>query len=217
MTAKPKLVYHHACEHLIYRLQDAEVKPAPFPHVYVTRAFPQSYYEEMLASLPPDEAYKDRTYENRAMISVKDLNTLFWAELYDWMTSYDLIGTLIGLFNLNCRKLSLDVRLVRDNAAYAIKPHTDIKAKLLSLLFYLAPDESSPESGTSIMVPKNRVFTSEGKVRYPFDDFETVTTAPFMPNTMLGFPRSDVSFHGVHATKLPIRNVLLLNLYRVYS
>ena len=215
MNAQPKLLYHHACEHLVYRLNDVEVMEAPFPYIYVTRAFPQNYYEAILANLPPDETYKDRTFENRMMVSVKDLNTPFWSELYDWMSSYDLIGTLLNLFKLDCRKLSLDVRLVRDTAGYAIKPHTDIKAKLMSLLFYLPQDESSPESGTSIMLPKDKDFTSDGKMRYAFENFDTVTTAPFVPNTMLGFTRSDVSFHGVHPTSLPVRNVLLLNLYKV--
>lgn len=204
-----------ALDHLIGRLHDAEVKPLPFPHVYVTRCFPVEYYDEILENLPEDTAYQDRTYENRAMVSTKDLQTLFWKDLSEWMTSYESIGAVMDMFNITERNIAVDVRLVRDKTGYAIKPHTDVRRKLISLLFYLPESVSDADAGTSIMVPKNRDFTSDGNARYDFENFLIVKTAPFMPNTMLGFPRSDISFHGVMPTSVAIRNVLLLNLYKV--
>lgn len=214
-SAQPVIKAHPACEHLIYRLHDADVTPLPFPHVYVTRCFPADYFDEILANLPDDAAYHDRTYENRAMVSVRDLATPFWRELSDWMMSYDNIGAVLDVFGISERNIAVDVRLVRDQTGYAIKPHTDVQRKLISLLFYLPTGNADADSGTSIMVPKARDFTSDGKARYDFNDFLIVKTAPFMPNTMLGFPRSDVSFHGVMPTRMAVRNVLLLNLYKV--
>ncbi len=214
-TALAEKRLNPALYHLIGRFQDTDVISFPFPHIYLTRCFPQDYYDALLANLPHDGAYTDRTYDNRAMVSTRDLNTPFWKDLSEWMMSYELISTVLEAFGLNERNISLDVRLVRDNAGYAIKPHTDVKRKLLSLLFYLPTDESSPDSGTSVMVPKEQGFTSDGSRRYEFEGFDVVRTMSFMPNTMLGFPRSDVSFHGVYPTTLQERNVLLLNLYKV--
>lgn len=204
---------HFAADHLIQRLMDAEVNPDPYPHTYITRAFPKQYYDLMLEELPPDEVYRDHTFDNRMMVRTQELGP-FWTDLTDWMLSNEVIQSVLGIFKIKAYGLKADVRLVRDSKGYKIKPHTDIKAKVLSLLFYLAPDEENPGGGTTVMVPKDKSFTSPGTARYPFEDFEDVYTAPFLPNTMLGFPRSDVSFHGVHPTSLERRDVLLLNLYR---
>lgn len=206
---------HPACDHLVSRLNDVDVKQTPFPHVYVTRAFPQDYYTQILANLPEDGVYMDRTYQNRMMVSVRDLNIPFWRDLSDWMMGWDLIGMLLEMFEIPMRQIAADVRLVRDKTGYAIAPHTDVKRKLMSLLFYLPEDEQHADAGTSIMVPKEDGFASDGSQRFAFDAFRIIETAPFVPNTMLGFPRSDVSFHGVQATTMPVRNVLLLNLYKV--
>lgn len=214
MSAVLKTVSDPVSEHFIGRLLDAEVKTVPYPRIYVTRAFPQYYYEEILENLPTEDKYTDRQFDNRMMVQVKDLGS-FWRHCNDWLTSREVIGTLYQIFKLDVRKIKVDVRLVRDSKGYRIKPHTDIKTKLLSLLFYLARDEDSPDEGTTIMTPKKHGFTSDGTTRFPFDEFDDFYTAPFLPNTMLCFPRSEVSFHGVRGTKITTRDVLLLNLYRV--
>lgn len=200
-------------EHFIGRLMDAEVKRLPYLHAYITRAFPEYYYQEILENLPPDAKYTDRQFDNRMMVSVNDLDA-FWRRLGSWMLSREVIGTLLDVFEVNVNRIHAEVRLVRDTQGYKIKPHTDIKSKLLSLLFYLAVDDAHAEEGTTIMIPKKEGFTSDGLTRYPFEDFDGVYTAPFMPNTVLGFPRSEVSFHGVLGTTIPRRDVLLLNMYR---
>ncbi len=187
----------------------ADVTPTPYPHTYLTRCFPESYYEEMLTNLPPDEAYTDRTFENRAMCRTSDLPG-FWKELNDWMLTRKVVGAVMDLFG-KTGSVKADVRLVRDSEGYKIKPHTDIKSKLISLLFYLPKEDT--DGGTSIMVPIKPGFTSDGLKRFEFDDFRKVYTAPFSRNTCFGFPRSDVSFHGVEPTSLKQRDVLLLNIY----
>jgi hypothetical protein len=206
-------VRHPVRDHFVGRLLDADVVFNPFAHIYVTRAFPQDYYAEMLAQLPPDKEYKDRQFDNRMIADAIEVGG-FWKELAEWMVHRDLIYTLLRIFNVPVGRLKANVRLVRDSQGYRIKPHTDIKSKVLSLLFYLAPDEDHPEAGTTAMVPKAKDFTSDGLSRYPFEDFQSVYTAPFLPNTMFGFPRSNTSFHGVTETTIPKRDVLLLNIYR---
>jgi hypothetical protein len=65
------------------------------------------------------------------------------------------------------------------------------------LLFYLAPDERAAHLGTSLYRPKTPGFTCPNSVHYPFEDFVRVKTAPYKPNSLLAFVRSDSSFHGV--------------------
>jgi hypothetical protein len=109
----------------------------------------------------------------------------------------------------------VDSRFVRDFTSYKILPHTDQPTKLVSLLFYLPPDESLRRHGTALYRPHEPGLRCEGKARYPFADFSKVATMPFLPNAMFGFFKSDRSFHGVE----PIeddgieRNALLYNIY----
>jgi hypothetical protein len=198
-------------EHFIARLIDAEVHQLPYPHVLIDNCFPLYYYDMMLAELPEDEAYTDRTFENRMMARVEQCGP-FWQDLSRWMMTREVCGHVIDMFGLK-GKFNADLRLVRDTEGYAIKPHTDIKAKAISLLFYLPSDDTKDGVGTSLYIPKDPEFTSDGTRRYEFDQFEKVKTAPFMPNTCLGFPRSNISFHGVRPINVQRRDVLLLNVY----
>lgn len=209
----PALKQDSRIAHFIGRLMDAEVRPAPFSHIYVTRAFPQEYYFDLLQNLPDDSKYTDRQFANRMIATVRGLSP-FWNDCAHWMLDKHVIFNIMEVLGVKERNIEAEVRLVRDSAGYKIAPHTDVKKKLVSLLFYLAHDANHPEEGTTVMVPKQKGFTSDGSRRFPFEDFDNLYTAPFEPNTMLGFPRSDVSFHGVVGTNLPRRDVLLLNLYR---
>jgi len=199
-------------QHVLERLGVAVTAEEPYRHFYTDQAFPDWYYEMMLAELPSDDFYTDRTYENRMMISAEACGT-FWRELESWMGTSDICALLLKKFDLVGR-FGANVRLVRDKSPYKIKVHTDVKSKAVSLLFYLAKNADVPEMGTSVFVPKEQGFSSDGTRRYEFEDFTKVYTAPFLPNTVFGFPRSDVSFHGVEPIDVAQRDVLLLNIYR---
>jgi hypothetical protein len=94
-------------------------------------------------------------------------------------------------------RVSSELLLMRDKAAYALGPHTDNRAKLISVLFYLAPDESAAELGTTLYRPKDPAFLCPGGPHHPRRLFEPVTTLPYRPNTLLAFPKSQRCFHGV--------------------
>ena len=98
---------------------------------------------------------------------------------------------------------------------YSIAPHTDKPDKVVSLLFYLPADESLRELGTSLYVPKDPAFRCDGSIRHPFELFRKVTTAPFLPNSLFGFLKTDQAFHGVEVIDRPAveRNLLLYNIY----
>ena len=91
----------------------------------------------------------------------------------------------------------MESQLIRHRAGYFLGPHSDLYTKLVVLLIYLAPDESAAHLGTSLYRPKDPGFTCPNSTHYPFEDFVRVKTAPYKPNSLLAFLRSDVSFHGV--------------------
>ena len=106
--------------------------------------------------------------------------------------------------------LTNEVLLMRDLAAYELGPHTDSYTKLVSVLFYLAPDESAPELGTSLYRPREPGFVCAGGPHYPHAKFERVTTLPYRPNTLLAFPKSQLCFHGVEPVAAGRQRDLLL-------
>ena len=64
-------------------------------------------------------------------------------------------------------------------------------------MLYLAPDDRNEKLGTSLYRPKADGFTCPDSKHYPFEDFIRVKTAPYRPNSLLAFVRSDISFHGL--------------------
>jgi hypothetical protein len=105
---------------------------------------------------------------------------------------------VIARFGADVRiDVDTDCRLVRDFSNYAIAPHTDSPRKLVSLLFYMPRHGRMDDLGTSIFVPIDPDFRCEGTTHHSFGRFKKAMTAPFRPNSLLGFFKTDRSFHGV--------------------
>jgi hypothetical protein len=131
----------------------------------------------------------------------------FWNRFNEWFFGPDLAEAVLDSFAKPLRArlgekrswppVSVESQLIRHRAGYFLGPHSDLHTKLVVLLVYLAPDESAPHLGTSLYRPKDPGFTCPNSVHYPFEDFVRVKTAPYKPNSLLAFLRSDVSFHGV--------------------
>ena len=207
-----------AAEHTIYNLRNANVKTYPFPHFYVEKVFPSNFYWDLLESLPASDDYHkgDKEYAGRRFADPNDNPYLAF------MKSKQFLWAMLDIFHDGVLQrfpdgklqLSTDLRLVRDGKDYHIGPHTDAAWKMISLLFYLPPDDRLRKYGTSIYTPKDKNFRCPGGPHYPFEPFNLVTTAPFLPNTCFGFWKTDNSFHGVEPIDVECqRNVLLWNCY----
>ena len=227
--------------HVLYRIANAPLLAYPFPHFFVESVFPEDYYGALRVRLPEAAAYTrlDETgtvskgsYQERSVCSLLDLEEheatrgagSFWADLNSWLMSERFAHLVAGKFRdgiiarygadaeLN---MHMDCRLVRDLTRYAISPHTDTPAKLVSLLFYLPPDERFAHLGTSVYAPKDPNIKVKGSSHLPFDAFKKVITMPFKPNSLFGFLRTDWSFHGVDQINDEgvVRDLLLYNIY----
>ncbi len=207
-------------EHVQRAIWNAPLNKEPFPFFYARDVFPADFYAAMLRELPGDGDYKASAYDCRSMILQNHLSS-FWSPLVEWLMD-EFTDKLITKFLVQIKKrfpgdceVIPNMRLVRDTDGYAIKPHTDHPAKVLSLLFYLPADDSLKDYGTALYRPNDPDFRDNGRGRYPFENFSEVWRAPFLPNTCLGFFKTDQAFHGVPQIHQPgmVRNVLLHNVY----
>jgi len=224
-----------------YRVANAPVLAYPFPHFYVESVFPDGFYRELQAALPPLDAYMriadsgtvlPDTFPQRFILDTSTLATSdpprpqapFWQTMVEWLEGGRFARLLLDKFEAaiaarfgagNDFSIDQDTRLIRDFTNYSIGPHTDSPRKLISLLFYLPRDDSMAHLGTSIFEHVDPGFECEGTKHHPFTNFRKVFTAPFRPNSLFAFCKTDAAFHGV----APIadanieRNMMLYNIY----
>ena len=156
--------------------------------------------------------------------SETDGGSPFWSDFAGWLMSKRFQKLLLQKFHPDIAHrfgadallaTEIDARLVRDFTDYAIGPHTDTPRKLVSLLFYLPPDESLSHLGTSIFAPQDPAFRCEGNRHHGFDGFKKVASMPFVPNALFAFFKTDNSFHGLDQINQGgvQRDLLLYNIY----
>jgi hypothetical protein len=225
-------------EHVCTRLADTPMRDEPFPHLYVEEVFPRDWYAELLERLPPQDRYMRleeagtaTAHSERFVCPLAIAKPApghagyeFWTRLIEWIRGDSFAHRVLGRFNdvIAARlggdaelRLDVDCRLVRDFSSYASPPQTDKPNKLVSLLFYLAADESLRDLGTSLYAPKDAALRSDGGSPQRFEDFSRVDTLPYMPNSLFAFVRGDTTFHGVEPiTRQAVRRDLLL--YNIY-
>ena len=101
--------------------------------------------------------------------------------------------------HLSEKTITLDPEMlvVSDRKGYRIGPHTDSKARFISMLLYLSPDPKYRSYGTGLYTPKNPQMPLDDLLHYGFEDFELHTRVDYKPNRVVIFPRTDKSYHGV--------------------
>lgn len=211
-------------EHFAARLRSAEVVAEPYPHYYLENVFPEDYYRELLRRLPEGGAYQNlfevtdyklEHFRHRDQRDLRDAwaETLpegigrFWRRFNEWFLGPETARAVLASFATQMRArfgaqeswpaVSVEAQLIRHRAGYFLGPHSDLYTKLVVLLIYLAPDGEAAHLGTSLYRPKRAGFACRDSKHHPFEEFFKVKTAPYRPNSMLAFFRSDVSFHGV--------------------
>ena len=211
-------------QHFVKRLETAEIIPDPYPHYCLDHVFPEDFYQSLLQHLPGSAAYQNlfeittlkldhlRFRDQRDLAdgwtaSLPDELRRFWDEFNSWFLGPELAQAVLDSFAEPMRSrfgeravwpaVSVETQLIRHQAGYFLGPHTDLSTKLVVLLIYLVPGDNHQHLGTSLYQPKKFGFTCPNSAHYPFEDFVRVKTAPYRPNSLLAFERSDSSFHGV--------------------
>ncbi len=226
------------------RVRSTKTIYQPFPHLIVENIFPEELYKctqkyfpdpsEMHSISEDSSRVKKDSYKRRNIFhfNIQNLQKLsepkkvFWASLYQHVSSYGFIEEFLRKFepwianNLseisdqyNRIHLISDAMLVNDQSNYQLGPHTDLPTRLLSILIYL-PSFDQPSIGTSLYQPIDPQFNCRTGKHYRSKGFTEVKKIPFKPNTLLAFPRTNQSFHGVETLKIDNldRKMLMINM-----
>lgn len=208
--------------HLIRKIESTQIQEHPYSYFHSEGIFPDSFYRELLENLPDPSLFSSgKDYPNRRHINFLEhplemlpfQQTLFWEHLSSLLASQELASALLKKFDSTkpLEQLGVYLSLIRDQSQYFIGPHTDHGNKIVTLLFYLPATAEQRHLGTSLYIPKNRAFTCPGDCHHRFEDFEKALTVPFLPNSVFGFHRSDVSFHGVEPIAATEKERILLS------
>ncbi len=205
-------------EHVIYRLRNAKINLYPYPHFYVANVFPEDFYTQLLAALPPEESYQPLSggYANRkAAQGDLELMRPFDTQYFGQSVLQCFMKQFFDRFpNADRAHFRQELRFIRDQEGYKIGPHTDAPQKVVSLLFYLPRTDADADCGTGIYVPSDHLSICPGGPHHPFEGFEEVWRAPFLQNSCFGFWKTPNSWHAVEKITRKIeRNVLLFNIY----
>jgi hypothetical protein len=223
---------------LAYKVGNVPFSMFPFPHFYINDVFPQGFYSQLQRNIPdpevmvpieqarPVKGYKERFvlgFEDEQLATLPDAKRAFWTGFRDWLSSGRFSSLVLGKFDPLIRerfkgqnvRFSEELLLVQDITNYKLGPHTDSPRKVITMLFYLPPDESQRHLGTSIYLPNDPGFTCPGLSHHRREAFSRLHTNPFLPNSMFAFFKTDNSFHGVEPVADPDTRRWLL-LYDIY-
>lgn len=191
------------------RLRDVVVAGDPFPHFVRPGLLPAGAFARLVATLPPRELYTSLAAGGVAPLAAYDNRLTYeltpdsaralaepWAPVAEWLTGPDLARTLLALFGIDEPAPRVRAHLNVDLPGSALTPHTDAPGKLVSCIWYLAPADPPPGLGTVLYRPRDPARSCAGGPHHDRDDFVAERVLPYEPNTMVGFAKSDRSFHG---------------------
>lgn len=226
--------------HLAYKIGNVPFSQFPFPHFYLNDVFPADYYRQLLQNLPDPAAmrpieevraikgYKERFVlglDPQSIATLPENKRAFWLEFAGWFLSGRLRALVMRRFETFISQRLAgrtgfefydEALLVQDVTNYKLGPHTDALHKVVTVLFYLPPDDSQRHLGTSIYLPNDPKFRCQGGPHHRRENFSLLHTNPFLPNSMFAFFKTDNSFHGVEPVADPdCRRWLLL--YDIYA
>lgn len=230
--------------HAMYQILNAPLRTWPFPHICVHNILPADFYAELMRNRLDDDCFTPlvetgrvgKGYSGaRACVFPAEVDKLptseekraFWKRLFETFRDAEFSSIWLSVFKHGMAekladnkmtaadlKLHNEMFLMRDTTTYSLGPHTDTPRKMVSVLFYMPPDDSNSHLGTSAYVPKDRNFTCLGGPHHPFGKFDLVATMPYVPNTLVAFPQTKRSFHGVEpvAREGDVRDLILFDL-----
>jgi hypothetical protein len=212
-------------EHLVSCLKAAPCAVEPFPHFYASSAFPTDFYAAILDHLPKNEEFTSggKTWfgldlEESGFTHLSSAKAAFWRDFTSWLLGESFLRSMLTLVypyledrfaDRNATFVS-SASLARSMAGHVLGPHTDMKHRVMTLLFYLPKEDSTPLPGTSIYKPRVKDFSCSGGPHYGFENFQKTATINFQTNTVFGFVKTARSFHGVEPWSEPqyIRDTL---------
>lgn len=225
------------------RIAATPLTPDPHWHGWVEEVFPPDFYTGLRAALPDDAAYTPLSaqwdpggdYTARRGLAIddaaiaameadraafwRDLNTRTLGRAFGESLLRVAAGPVAARFAAEGTELGswrTSLLLVRDRGGPGVLPHTSDPPNVLTLLFYLPPDDTNRAQGTALYAPRDPDLRCWGGRHHGRAAFDHVWTAPFLPNSLFWFVKDDMSFHGVEPAPHgeAVRDILLFYIKR---
>lgn len=190
-------------ENVLKKIKNTEIIHEPYPHLMIENIFPDDFYAELIKKLPSIDKYTLKSkYPGRKTLTLENLDNLneeegkFWQQLTNWIKSPEFTQILLEKFLIQKSGHS-DFFLHKDLENFEVSPHTDLRSKLITYLFYLPKDASMPNLGTDILVAKKGKNVSMTTQHQEWDNFDIIKSSKYIPNSFFCFKPGMNSFHGV--------------------
>jgi len=200
-----------------------EVFPPEFYAEIQRRLLPTECYKSLISTGRVSNDYSPARYclmpADLDGIAADHTDAVFWKTLFETYCDLEFTTLWLRIFQaqiqsrfaaemsagLNNGKIGAgsEIFLMRDLSNYELPPHTDSPSKIVSVLFYLPADDAHPELGTALYAAKKAGLSHPGGPHLDRKQFDLVQTVPFLPNTLLAFPKSSYCFHGVEPVRVP--------------
>jgi len=189
-------------EYMKNKIINTPVTKDPYPHLLIDNIFPDKFYQDILRNIPTVQEFTSKPkYPGKKTLTLDEIGNLdenkkeFWKQMEIWLKSEDFSKLLLNKFQINKPGYS-DYFLHKDLEDFEVKPHTDVRSKLVTYIFYFPEDDSLPNLGTNILVPKDE--SNVGSTKHQeWKDFNIVKSSKYIPNSFLAFTPCQNSYHAV--------------------
>lgn len=169
------------------------VEADPFPHVIIQNCLSESDYEALVASWPK--------MMNRSTSGLK-FNATPTTEFY-W--KQQLADTIRKLLNITGNPTL--GRFALREPGYMLRPHIDSPDVVATVIHYLPLSDNSPKAGTVLYRAERPLEWGRSTTYFHNHGIPCteVVTIPYEANTVLAFPNTPISAHGLHRLVEPRR------------
>lgn len=189
--------------HFMNSLEAANVKEDPYQHSLLSNLCEPTLVDGLLdipfAPIELDYSVGSREEFNpvRRYLNSEIIETYPAARRFaDIFLSMDIIGKFEEMGGVVLKDSLLRIEYAIDTNKFWLQPHTDIGAKLFTMLVYLSKDADSEEWGTDIYVNADTHHS----------------TAPYRSNSAMMFFPADNTWHGFEPRTIKgIRKSLIIN------
>lgn len=190
-------------DHFLACLGNSRAGTMPYPHWLLGNVFPEDVGNE-LREIPFDVpriedtlGKRETNNDSRTFFSVGNRASFdVCAKVAAALQDQETIGKLENTCEVDLKGAFLRIEYCQDTDGFWLEPHTDIGAKLFTMLVYLSNDPGSEEWGTDILD----------------EDMNLVATAPYAFNRGLIFIPGANTWHGFHKRPIDgVRKTIIVN------
>ena len=225
--------------HAVASIDSADYSASPFPHIVFRDFFPDSFYQELVRSIPT-QGYDPITGTGTRMAlrlygehiqHVESPYRALWEAASAMLTSQEVEHAIrrklhAGL-EIRARgdkvadaaslKLVAKPVLYNDRDGYRIKPHPDTRKKVVTMQLYCPTDDSQENLGTTLYQASLKGLFHVGSYC-----LEPVKTIPFLPNLGYAFvvlkayhSLKNMSWHGRPPIQTDRQRISILNTFYI--